>query len=305
MHRSLLSHIPSPLSHKSGWPWTSALAADSFSQQDTWPRISIVTPSYNQGRFIEATIRSVLLQSYPNLEYFVIDGGSTDETMQHIERYAPFLTDWVSEPDRGQSHALNKGFARATGEILGWINSDDYFLPGALFRIAQAYQEQPEAVAWAGTCRIVDEPGNRISDWPPRPGTKEQMAHWGHEAFIAQPACFFRADAFRNAGGINEKLEYAMDVELWLRLLEYGSILPISGEALACARDYADIKTWSNIPRREAEVIAAGIYAGAPEGATKKLLSFVESEIPYRLLLKAFVTRTLTGMRRRIQRLTA
>lgn len=294
--------LPDPPVHKREWPWFSS-TVNLPSSQDTWPKISIVTPSYNQGRFIEATIRSVLLQGYPNLEYFVIDGGSTDETLQHIDRYAPFLTDWVSEPDRGQSHALNKGFARTTGDILGWINSDDYLLPGALLRAAQAYQNHPDAAAWAGCCHVVDQTGTILREWHPRLGTREQMAHWGHEGYIGQPACFFSANAFRKLDGINERLDYAMDVELWLRLLEYGPILPITGEALACARDYPEIKTWRDIPRREAEIIAAGIYAGAPHGATKKLLSFVQSEIPYPLLLKAFVTRTAIGFRRRIQRL--
>ena len=97
-----------------------------------YPRISIVTPSYNQGQFIEQTIRSVLLQNYPNLEYIIIDGGSTDNTVETIEKYEQYITYWVSEPDRGQSHAINKGFARCTGEIMAWLNSDDLYLPSAL-----------------------------------------------------------------------------------------------------------------------------------------------------------------------------
>src|SRR5262249_45830023 len=127
---------------KAGWPWAAEIQnfPQMMSDGRNWPRISIVTPSYNQGRYIEETIRSVLLQGYPNLEYIIIDGGSTDETIEIIERYHDGLTFWSSEPDNGQSHALNKGFARATGQILAWINSDDMYLPGAFARIATAFE---------------------------------------------------------------------------------------------------------------------------------------------------------------------
>src|SRR5690606_17858667 len=111
-----------------------------------WPRITLVTPSYNQGRFIEATLRSVVRQGYPNLEWLVYDAVSHDESVRHIQRYAAWMTAWTSEPDRGQSHALNKGFARATGDILGWLNSDDLLLPGALARVAEVFAAHPEGL---------------------------------------------------------------------------------------------------------------------------------------------------------------
>ncbi len=128
----------------------------------SWPRINIVTPSYNQGRFIEGTIRSVLLQGYPNLEYIVIDGGSADGTTDVLRKYEPWLTYWVSEPDRGQSHAVNKGFKLASGEIAAWLNSDDQYLPGTLRTIAEHAQKYPEAGAWAGGGRRIDDRSGKI-----------------------------------------------------------------------------------------------------------------------------------------------
>src|SRR5438093_9264018 len=134
-----LATLPPPLAAASSdWPWADDRTIWSRTMPDghDWPRITIVTPTLNQGRFIEQTIRSVLLQGYPDLEYIVIDGGSTDETMNVLAHYREHLAYWISEPDRGQSHALNKGFARATGEIIGWLNSDDYHLPHTLRTVA-------------------------------------------------------------------------------------------------------------------------------------------------------------------------
>ena len=124
------------------------------------PRISIVTPSYNQGRFIEETIQSVLGQGYPNVEYIIIDGGSTDNTVEIIRKYAKHLTYWVSEPDRGQSHAINKGLARCTGDLFGWINSDDVLMPGALEVVAEAWRRRPGRII-SGATSIFDEHGQR------------------------------------------------------------------------------------------------------------------------------------------------
>jgi glycosyltransferase involved in cell wall biosynthesis len=138
----LIAGLPPPPPGRAGWPWTEATNPAVYSvppRAGAWPKITVVTPSFNQGRFIEETIRSVLLQNYPALEYVVMDGGSTDETVSILQRYAPWLTRWESAPDRGQSHALNKGFARATGEIYGWINSDDYYLPGAFALVARRH----------------------------------------------------------------------------------------------------------------------------------------------------------------------
>ena len=152
------SQLPSASQGRIGWPWTEAVPPLAATAPDgrAWPKISVVTPSYNQGKFIEETIRSILLQSYPNLEYIIIDGGSTDDSVQIIRKYEQWLTYWVSEPDRGQAHAINKGFARCTGELMGWINSDDSLFPNALHYLAVAHQKQPQAILLGNVLHFSD-----------------------------------------------------------------------------------------------------------------------------------------------------
>lgn len=137
-----ITDLPPPPPGRHGWPWTVATppAAPVMANNRPWPRITIVTPSYQQAQYLEEAIRSVLLQGYPNLEYIVMDGGSRDGSVEIIQRYAPWLSYWQSQPDGGQSAALADGFARATGEILAWINSDDRLQPGALQRVGQFLQ---------------------------------------------------------------------------------------------------------------------------------------------------------------------
>lgn len=132
-----LAQLPSPSSIKIGWPWTeeSPQLPDNMPNGTEWPKISIVTPSLNQGQYIEETIRSVLLQGYPNLEYIVIDGDSSDESVEIIQKYDKWLTYWISELDKGQSHAINKGIYKCTGAIFTWLNSDDYYNPNAFLSI--------------------------------------------------------------------------------------------------------------------------------------------------------------------------
>jgi glycosyltransferase involved in cell wall biosynthesis len=124
-----------------------------------WPKISIVTPSFNQGQYIEETILSVLSQNYPNLEYIIIDGGSTDDTVEIIKKYESRITYWVSEPDRGQSHAINKGLQKCTGEIFNWLNSDDWYMPGALFDVANAFRINSRAQFVSGYENHVEQSG--------------------------------------------------------------------------------------------------------------------------------------------------
>jgi glycosyltransferase involved in cell wall biosynthesis len=180
------------------------------------PLVSIITPSYNQAAYLETTMQSVLGQDYPNIEYIVIDGGSTDGSPELIQRYAPRLAGWVSEKDRGQTDAINKGFARAKGDILAWLNSDDIYLPGAIRAAVAAFQDNPEAGLIYGDASFIDEKGRRIGSFPARQ-TSYRLLRQGY-VHIPQQAAFFRADLWRQVGPLDPSFYFAMDYDLWVRL---------------------------------------------------------------------------------------
>ncbi len=184
------------------------------------PLVSIVTPSLGQGRFIEDAIRSVLEQDYPHIEHIVIDGGSTDETVDVLERY-PHLT-WVSEPDEGQADAINKGFRRANGEIFGWLNADDAYLPGAVSAAVEALRRTRAGLVHGGW-RQIDEDGATIRDIQPVP--YDHDAELNDRNAVCQPGAFFTREAFEAVGGLDASYRYAMDYELWLRL---GARFPVT-----------------------------------------------------------------------------
>ncbi len=217
-----LEELPAPPQGKTGWPWTeeSLPVLEMAPQGRRCPSISIVTPSYNQGAFVEATIRSVLLQGYPNLEYVVVDGGSTDGSVDTIRKYEPWLSYWVSESDRGQAHAINKGFRKTSGELLGWLNSDDQLQPHALQWVAECSVNFPAAGVFVGQGRIIDIEGHIIYDKDPRALTFEQFCCWVAGGDFMQPSCFFRRSAWETSGPLDESLEYALDVDLWLRMIK-------------------------------------------------------------------------------------
>ncbi|MFM6784336.1 MAG: glycosyltransferase family 2 protein, partial [Dolichospermum sp.] len=180
-----------------------------------WPKISIVTPSYNQGEFIEETIRSVLLQGYPNLEYIIIDGGSNDNTLEIIRKYEQYISYWVSEPDRGQSHALNKGFQKATGELVGWQNSDDYYNLGAFLFAAQASLTFTEADIIYGNVNYIDEIGTLMFEAKISQFDFKKMLPW---LCIQNQATFFRNKIFREGNSIDEEKQHVMDYDFFWRL---------------------------------------------------------------------------------------
>ncbi|WP_291857918.1 glycosyltransferase family 2 protein [Marinilabilia sp.] len=182
------------------------------------PKVSIVTPSFNQGEFLEETMLSVLNQNYPNLEYIVVDGGSTDGSIDIIKKYENRLAWWVSEPDNGQSDAINKGFLRATGEIFNWVNSDDLICPGAV-RMAVHFLEKESAVELVFGDRLVIDRASTVieayeapsySDWFPPLLAK-----------LPQEAAFFTANIWKKVGGLDTSLDYVMDTDLWYRFREH------------------------------------------------------------------------------------
>lgn len=229
---------------KNYWPWNKEIEyAKSlcFSKNNRdWPRISVITPSYNQGQFIEETIRSVLLQDYPNLEYIVIDGGSTDNTLEIIERYKPWISYWVSEPDRGQAHAINKGIAESTGDIIAYLNSDDYYLTGTLFKVAETLMQNPQIDLFHGRCRYIDIQGNKIGEQFGRITHYKEILDlwniwWGKRQFV-QPEVFWTKRISDSIGVFQEELNYVMDYEYWCRILLAGGKVSRIDQELACFR---------------------------------------------------------------------
>jgi glycosyltransferase involved in cell wall biosynthesis len=217
-----------------------------------WPRVSIVVPSYNQSAYIEETLRSILLQGYPNLEAIVVDGGSTDGSVEIIRRYERWLGFWVSEPDRGQTHAINKGWARATGDILAYINTDDYYAPGAVAVAAAAFHENPGAGMVYGSAIVVDESGSKLRVWQAQAFDLGLMLTGGN--IVPQPAAFFAAEALRSIGYVDERWQMIMDYELCIRLgLGFPAVcLPRS---LAWFRDHAQSKTRTRFENTAGELI--------------------------------------------------
>jgi glycosyltransferase involved in cell wall biosynthesis len=258
------------------------------------PRISIVTPSFNQAQFLESTIRSVLGQAYPDLEYIVIDGASTDNSQDIIRRYEDQLTYWISEPDRGQSHAINKGFEMATGAVFGWLNSDDQYLPGALETVAKAYRANPGTII-AGSVITVDErPGRRLPDQVTRHAglSFERLVGLGREPLAYhQPGLFFPASAWRSAHGLDETLAYTMDYDLLCRLLQ---VCPVTYVPTVVARFrlHGDSKTcsqWLAMVSEQVE-IARRYAARAGLNNTRELEAYVIEG-----LVNQSATQMLTG----------
>ena len=185
------------------------------------PKITLVMPSYNQAAYLEIAICSVLEQRYSNLEFMIMDGGSSDGSLDIIQRYSSHLSYWKSQPDEGQADALKQGFTRATGVLMGWLNSDDVLLSGALQRIAQAYQAHPESSLFAGNILWIDQ-HDRIIRCKRHPPSADFFARRGIFV-IAQPGSFFKRANYTAIGGLNTSLRYVMDADLYIRMMAHGS----------------------------------------------------------------------------------
>ena len=203
-------------------------------------KVSVVTPSYNQGRFIERTIQSVLSQQFNGtLEYLVMDGGSQDETVSILRRYGDCLQ-WVSEKDNGQADAVNKGFQRAHGEIVGWMNSDDIYYPGAIHAACEYFAAHPDIDVIYGNANHIDEHDHVIEPYPTEDWDFEAMKE---RCYVCQPSVFFRSAAIQRFGLLDVNLRYCMDYEYWIRLAAAGARFARIDELVAGSRLYATNKT--------------------------------------------------------------
>lgn len=210
---SLLNILPK-IEDKNGFPWTEETSIAIYKKDIEYPKITIITPSFNQGQFLEETIRSVLLQNYPNLEYIIIDGGSTDNSIEIIKKYEQWIDYWISEPDEGQAHAINKGLKIATGEIINWLNSDDWYLPNILEIIGYEFKVNPTLNAVSGTSLM-------IKNYVVTQHFSTNIGRCKEEAIakldISQPSTFFRNTIIKN--GLISNLHYMFDAALWALFL--------------------------------------------------------------------------------------
>lgn len=208
--------------------------------------ISIITPSYNQVEYLQRTLESVKTQSYDAVEHIVVDGGSTDGTVDLLESYeSRYNLTWISEPDRGQSHAVNKGLKMATGDWVGWQNSDDFYLPEAFQAVVDAIETNPDAIAVYGDLLIVNEEGKELSRQFMIPPSKFVQRYWS--LFTSNQSLFVRADVFRQFGGLDESYDLAMDADLAWNLINHeGDIFHIP-ELLGAFRIQSDAKTFADV----------------------------------------------------------
>lgn len=229
-----LDDLPSPPAGRNGWPWHEVPNLEQADSYASGPRFSVIVPSYNQGRYIEETLRSLLLQGCPELQVIVIDGGSTDETVNVLKRYSPWLSYWISEPDRGQSHALNKALKEVTGEWVSWLGSDDIYLPGALKRMGQIIQAHPPAQWVVGTTIFIDETSMETARFTPTRGTPSKWPSYPQGTWLdfvcskwsgvslPLPSSFWSKAAIEANGEFDETLHFAMDHEYYVRLAVLG-----------------------------------------------------------------------------------
>jgi glycosyltransferase involved in cell wall biosynthesis len=251
MHCPSLRDLPPPPAGRSGWPWTEASASLPATMPDggAWPRISVVTPSFNQARYLEATLRSILLQGYPDLECFVMDGGSTDSSVDIIKKYAPWLKQWVSEADGGQSAAINRGLQLSSGLFATWINSDDMLHCDALTTHASRVGFRPDVV-YVGDCLYIDEQEQSLSVHRGRVHNFEDLvrlrAVWRDQrqrGHIVQPEVLFPRQLALDVGGLDVRNHRTMDYELWGKFLLAGATFQYTHIRFAMFRLHSEQKT--------------------------------------------------------------
>ncbi len=250
------------------------------------PLISIVTPSYNQAQYIEQTIRSVLEQDYPRVEYLVVDGMSTDNSVEIIKQYAldsgsllpksqkrasglqsRSIDWWVSEKDSGQGEAINKGLARAKGEVIAWLNSDDYYLPGTLSAVVKVFEEYPDVVMVYGDMLAVDEQGRTINTLRYKQLTLQDLLCF---QIIGQPSVFFRREALEQTSGLDTTFHFLLDHHLWIRIAQHGKILHVN-QTWSAARYHAEAKNRAKAAEFGQEAFRILVWAKSQPGLAEAI----------------------------------
>lgn len=277
VNNGLLAQLPSA-EGKVGWPWDQEVDPSRYRKDIEYPKLTVVTPSYNQGKYLEETIRSVLLHNYPNLEYFVMDGGSDDESKAIIEKYAPFIDHWESKKDRGQSHAINKGFQRATGTLLAWLNSDDLYAFDCLGKVAESYVESPVDLIYCDN--IAFHSGLQREATP-----KGELNYWEivyRMKYINQESSFWTKSILDKVGLIDEDVHFAMDYDLWIRLFKHGTTRYLPGHYVGIVREHDDRKSfdWEAYRNSQGEVrqkyVGKGFWPRLKTGIIYRYLQYKE-----------------------------
>lgn len=293
-----IAAVPSPLAiGRVGWPWNSAEPGASFDPNTTWPRITVVTPSFNQGQFLEETIRSVLMQGYPNLEYLIFDAGSSDDSPAIIQHYAPHLAGWQSVPDNGQADAINRGFAKASGDILAWLNSDDTYLPGTLLTIGRLFRQRVDIQLAYGEGWYVNEQSERLEPcrFVRRHITDTYLANMDP---ILQPAAFWRRELWNVVGPINTDLNWVFDWEWFIRAHKITPFHYIP-EALATYRIHPAAKTRTGALDRQLEHAGVTRKYGAwwhPNNVVQQLRRFENGSRTITKSWPIFLSAPLNGL---------
>jgi len=233
--KGLLSSLPPAPGGKTGWPWTEQVDPSVYSKRNNWPKLSIITPSYNQAAFLEETLRGVLLQNYPNLEFIIMDGGSNDGSKAILEKYSPWISYWQSEKDEGQGQAINRGFSIASGDYFAWINSDDYYLKDVFPLMMETFLSVDPKFIYGYAYDLISDT-NEFKLIKLLPFTD----YFIKIPSLVQPSCFWNADIHQP---IWEELHCAIDFELWLRMVK-GQKRKMIKEPLSVARTHGDAKTF-------------------------------------------------------------
>jgi glycosyltransferase involved in cell wall biosynthesis len=255
--RGLLEQLPKPPQGKTGWPWDEQVEPTVYDHKTNWPRLTIVTPSYNQASFLEQTIRAALLQNYPNLEYIIIDGGSTDQSKQIIEKYAPWISYYQSEKDSGQSNAINMGFSLSSGRYHAWINSDDYYLNGVFHKVVSKFISTKVDFIYG-----YGNDYNVLSGQTTTTRVLPFMDYFIKIPSLVQPSTFWSAAIHEP---IWEELHCSLDFELWLRLVK-GHSRALIKAPLSVANVHDQAKTHSPKMKTQWEADHQRIWAADAHG---------------------------------------